>query len=287
MPGVLHMGGEAALQTRKRKRPSASNQGNAAVKRFISECATDLPGTLFALDVDGTISPIAPSPAEASVPPPLRSVLTILARRSCVSFITGRDAAEAQQMVDIASARYVGGHGFEVLDQRGLRDIAPRRDVEARLRQIAIEVTTDVPEIGPHVERMRWGTAFHYRALASNRSVVTRLRRSIEAHLPPDLRIQRGKCVIEVLPRRRQNKGTALEFLIAEIGLRRVLAAGDDMTDEAMFKALTRQRRAGVVDGLNVAVRHREDTPRALLATADVEVEGVDGLCELLTQTLL
>lgn len=65
-------------------------------------------------DIDGTISPIAPSPLEARVSPACRRHLAALAKKlELVAVISGRPAVEARDMVGVEGIVYVGNHGLE------------------------------------------------------------------------------------------------------------------------------------------------------------------------------
>lgn len=238
--------------------------------------------TLVALDVDGTISDIAPSPEEAVVTDDLRATLRRLSERFHLWLISGRDADEARRMVGIDSIPCIGAHGLEVLDEQGLRPLASAEASERELERLVEDVAADVPEAVPFVERKRWSVAFHYRRIPQASQVPERIRGSIEAHLPPGLRLGAGKMVVEVVPAVDHDKGTALEWLIGTLAPERVLVAGDDLTDVAMFKALAERRARTGIDGLSVAVLHGSETPEPVVAAADTTVDGVRGLHQLL-----
>jgi trehalose 6-phosphate phosphatase len=242
--------------------------------------------TLVALDVDGTISSIAPSPAEAVVDDELRATLRRLSGRLHLWLISGRDADEVRRMVGIGSVPCVGAHGLEVLDDRGLRPLFSANAVPTDFEKVVEEVAADVPEAVPYVERKRWSVAFHYRGVPRPSQVRERLRRSIEAHLPAGLRFREGKMVVEVVPAIEHDKGTALEWLIDSLTPERVLVAGDDLTDIAMFEALSERRARTGMDGLSVAVVQGSETPEPVVAAADTTVDGVRGLHRLLLMLL-
>ena len=73
---------------------------------------------LIALDIDGTIAPIAPTPAQAAVPPRTRETLERLTRlpNVHVAFVTGRAAADGRQLVAVADSWTIGNHGIETVD---------------------------------------------------------------------------------------------------------------------------------------------------------------------------
>ena len=89
-----------------------------------------------------------------------------------------------------------------------------------------------------------------------------------------------GKMVIELVPAGRPLKEGAVERIVVDEGLEAVLYAGDDVADLRAFEALDRLAERGVRT-VKVAVHGRE-TPAALLAAADVVVDGPAGLVTML-----
>ncbi len=82
--------------------------------------------------------------------------------------------------------------------------------------------------------------------------------------------------MLEIRPPVHADKGTAVEELLAEAGLRRALYAGDDTTDLDGFRAL---------DGLEVGVRvavSSDEAPDDLVRSADIVVASPAELLELL-----
>ncbi len=261
--------------------PSALPPG---VRAFVSEARSDPSRTLLVLDIDGTISEIAPTPEEAVVTPRMRGLLLRLAGVYAVAFVSGRDAEVALRMVGVPGAIYVGSHGLETLDREGVRSALDREGFVREAQGMAEAVRGDVPEVGPHVETKRWGVGFHYRQI-DEPALVERLLESIERHLSPGLRVRYGKKVAEVVPDVAGDKGTAVMDLIERLGPRRVLALGDDRTDVATFRALEEGRARGWA-WLRVAVLGSDEPPPELLASADCRVRGVEGAYNLLSQLL-
>ena len=85
-----------------------------------------------------------------------------------------------------------------------------------------------------------------------------------------------GRMVLEVRPPVEADKGTAVAALVTRAAVARALYAGDDATDLDAFSGL---------DGLELGVRVAVDSPEAppaLLAAADVVVDGPRGVLGLL-----
>jgi trehalose-phosphatase len=200
------------------------------------------------LDVDGTLSPIAPTPESATVPDSTRAALRRLAAESRVhvALVSGRAAQDARRLVGVDGIRAIGNHGFETVTPDGelVSDpaIAPYGDaVESAVS--AIEPLLRAHD-GTRLEDKRWTLSIHYRAAAEG--VGDLLRRELEPiAMSHGLRMTAGKKVFELRPPVEVNKGTACVALLDELlagsdGV--ALYAGDDMTDEDAFRALRASR---------------------------------------------
>ena len=98
--------------------------------------------------------------------------------------------------------------------------------------------------------------------------------------LPHGLEVVPGKLVWELRPAVRGDKGDAVRRVVAESAAREVVVVGDDLGDLAAFAAVAGLTAEGG-DGLRVAVRSAE-APPALLAEADLVVEGPAGVLDFL-----
>ena len=257
--------------------------GRDELEAFLAQARGDPEGTLIALDVDGTVSAIVSTPDEALVEPEVRATLERVAQRYRVWFLSGRDADRAREIVGVREAGYVGAHGLEALDGDTLRTLAPLEDLSVQLDALAAAVAHDLPEAAPYIKRKRWSVAFHYRAAPE---IAALLEERIEARVTPALRLHAGKMVYEVGPAIEHDKGTALAWLIETFHPRRVLVAGDDLTDVGMFRTLAEERARGGVEGIGVAVLQPGETPAEVLDAADTAVDGVAGLQRVLLSLL-
>lgn len=79
------------------------------------------------LDYDGTLSPIAPHPDLAVLPPETKKVLERLANMPdvFVAVISGRSVNNVKEMVGIEGITYAGNHGLEILHADGTRFTQP------------------------------------------------------------------------------------------------------------------------------------------------------------------
>jgi trehalose 6-phosphate phosphatase len=215
-------------------------------------------------DVDGTVAPIAPRPELAAVPADTRHELERLTRRyRLLAFVTGRPGAEAEALVGIPGARYVGNHGLE-LDPEAAA-LAPR------IAAFRDSVPLDVEDKGLTL-------AYHFRAAEDEAEARAALDEVAERARAEGLVARWGRKVLEIRPDVEADKGTAVETLVRESGVSRVLYAGDDTTDIDAFERLAEARLEHVV---RVAVLS-DEAPVGLISTADLVVAGPQELLMLL-----
>jgi trehalose 6-phosphate phosphatase len=235
------------------------------------------------LDIDGTISPIAPTPEGASLLPGMPGLLERAADVfEVLAVITGRDAADARRMVGVDRLLYIGNHGME----RWLPgESAPQIIPEARpylpaiaqaLEEAERDLTPRLP--GARFERKGVSGSIHTRGCIAPQQALT----TVLATLRPltdrlGLRLTEGKLVAEIRPPLAVNKGTAVEGLVQSRGLRSAIYLGDDTTDIDAFRALRHLREAGACAGLAVAVLQAE-APPALAAEADLALPSIQAV---------
>lgn len=237
------------------------------------------PAGLFS-DFDGTLSPLAPRPDLAAIHPVAKDALTRLASVvDDVGIVTGRAADAVETMVGIDGIDYVGNHGLE-WRRNGVhiehpQSVASAADVSAAMREIARRVAGTAADDGVRFEDKRLSGSIHYRE--ANRPETVReplLVIAADVAMAHGLRITEGRKIIEVRPKLVVNKGTALQSLIKERGLRGVLFFGDDVTDLDGFRMLHAMRRDGL-SALAVGVASPE-APAEIYATSDLILAGVD-----------
>jgi trehalose-phosphatase len=90
-----------------------------------------------------------------------------------------------------------------------------------------------------------------------------------------------GKRVLELVPAGLPDKGSAVSKLARERGLRGIVFIGDDFSDVAVFREITRRREEEGLPGLGIAVVDAE-TEEAVREAADAELAGVDEVEEFL-----
>src|SRR5918993_2616823 len=231
-------------------------------------------------DIDGTISAIAPTPAEAMVDPGAQAALALLVERlAVVAVVSGRAPQDGVAMVGLPELTYVGNHGLERI-AHGTPWTHPvaaaaQPAIAAALAEVesAARAVTDVPWL--LVENKGVTGTIHYRLAPDQIAAAALLeplaRAAVNRH---GLRLTSGRMIFEVRPELAVNKGTAIRDLAQDLGLRGIVFFGDDVTDVDAFRALRELREAGEAATLRVGVLG-PDTAPAVLAEIDLSVNGV------------
>lgn len=229
---------------------------------LLGQLADDPRRAALLLDVDGTLAPIVPRPEDARIPDEVRRELARLAGRyALVACVSGRPGTDVERLLGVEGVAIVGEHGLELAPEAG---------------RWADAVAAFADGVDWPAERKPLSVSFHFRRSDDEAAARAYLARVAEAAERQGLVPRWGRKVLEVRPPVAADKGTAVTALVARAGVDRALYAGDDTTDVDAFRGL---------DGLAVAVRVAVDSgeaPPALLAAADLVVEGTEGVLALL-----
>lgn len=210
----------------------------------LSEKLRTAPQLLLLLDYDGTLVPFASTPQLAAPDPELKKLLKALAGRpgTTVHVLSGRTRETLERWLGDLPIGLHAEHGFwsrmlasgpwEKLDGQPL-------EWKQRVMPVLEQFTAATP--GSLIEEKTAGLAWHYRmvdpefgVLHANK-LVPKLEQELEG-LPVE--VLPGDKVIEIRARG-INKGVIASRLISSRrGSLRVVAMGDDQTDEDVFAAL-------------------------------------------------
>jgi trehalose 6-phosphate phosphatase len=184
---------------------------------------------LVALDFDGVLAPIAPSPAEANVPPPTLVLAGRVAQLYPTVVISGRHRDDlVPRLTGAPFARLIGNFGYQSAS-RG-HDPQARRQVHEWARILGARLN-GTP--GVTIEDKGYSLAVHYRHARHREASHARI---IEvASTLEHARWMQGTLAISILPADGRNKGTALQDIRRVLHCDCALYVGDDDTDEDAF----------------------------------------------------
>ena len=187
------------------------------------------------LDYDGTLTPIVKDPAAATLSEAMRDAVKSLAAKSTVAVVSGRAREKIREFVRLEELYYAGSHGFDIDGPGGLRHsvsaeiipvLAAARDA---LRRSLAHVA------GASVEDNRFAVSVHWRNVAdAERPAVSAVVDAMlrEAPFAGALKRSEGKCVYELKPNVRWDKGEAVLYLL-ELLRRRAMSFEEYGADPA------------------------------------------------------
>lgn len=202
------------------------------------------------LDFDGTLAPIAETPAKAVIPEEAKRLLRALSLGlpSQVAIISGRGLADLRQKIDLKNIIYVGNHGLE-LEGPKIKFAAPvSAGYKVILRQIKSDLIRSLPPVkGVFLEDKGLSLSLHYRS--ARKKDIARIKNIFDQvtmlYLANNkIKIISGKRVLEVRPPIAWDKGKIALWLLArqKFALKEKdifpVYIGDDKADEDAFKAL-------------------------------------------------
>jgi len=241
-------------------------------------------------DVDGTLSPIAATPDSAYLYSGVEAMLEQMRQYAHVAIMTGRALRDGARMVNVDNITYIGTHGLEWSDglpathsvqlvPEAMAYVEPGK----QLLDLVEQHLENLP--GVIVQRKSVGGTLHYRSAPNHEQAQQGILALLEEPARKmGMRLGEGKMIIEVLAPLAINKGQALRSYVQKFALHGIVFAGDDRTDLNAVREIVRLRQDGRT-ALAIVVRHH-DTPPELLTFADIIVDGVEGMANLMQEML-
>jgi len=235
-------------------------------------------------DIDGTLAPIMPTPDMSEVSDEIKDLLGRLsARYLLVAGISGRKTEDAFDLIRLEDVVYFGNHGFEILRDGEVEVIPEALPYLEKVQELERLAREELAPLGAFVEEKGITTSIHYRNVP--REIGERCVEFVEREGKRlGLRVTVGRGVVEARPPIRADKGTAVRTLVEEYRPERAMFIGDDTTDLDAFRELEELRKEGELSEiLRIGVASDEGPPE-IETEADIVVDGVDGVGEVLRQ---
>jgi trehalose 6-phosphate phosphatase len=199
----------------------------AGIKALKDFCTTK---TLVAFDYDGTLVALADQPLQAILPEEIEQLLAQLQSKMELAIVSGRSRADLKKLIPL-KITMVGNHGLEPTSVDFKRWLSLMK--VARWKKLLVSFLKTLPDVW--VEDKKHSLSVHYRQARDVRAVQQVLLDFMKG-LKPQPYLIMGKCVINLLPHGKVNKGTAVLKLMKKNHCSRLIFVGDDDTDEYALK---------------------------------------------------
>lgn len=213
---------------------------------------------LLALDYDGTLAPIARTPAAARMRPHTRRLLARVARCYPCVVISGRPLDDlTRRFRGIPVWHLVGDHGFEGAGG----DCSPAAHVRDWVDQLRLRLPAHP---GLVLEHKKNSVTVHYRQVRDKRRVLEAITAAVR-HLE-NARPIGGADAMNLIPHGGPDKGVALQHARRMFACDTAIYVGDDGTDEDAFASAPADRLLSIRVGTRAEsmARYRLRTQRDL-----------------------
>lgn len=201
-------------------------------------------------DYDGTLTPIADTPAEATISQDVKNLLNKLSENPAfkLAIISGRSLIDIKNLIGLKNIIYVGNHGLEIEGEKIKFEsqVSPRlKSIIRRLYENSVKKFSKIK--GALVEDKGLSISVHYRLVDKNdmQEFMRILNESIEPYIVRGkIKINPGKKVYDIKPPVVWDKGKVALWLLAREQFSKgeseifPVYIGDDVTDEDAFRAL-------------------------------------------------
>jgi trehalose 6-phosphate synthase/phosphatase len=229
-------------QIKKEQKELSAKEVNDKIKTEIIDDYLRSESRLIFLDYDGTLVPFASTPEAAKLDAELQNLLVSLAEdaKNQVVIISGRNKESLEKFFEDVNIGLVAEHGAWIRDNRGkwVTTGDYNTDWKEKVRPILDRFKRRTP--GALVEEKDFSLVWHYRRADPELSSVrvAELKDTLyflTANLKLD--VAEGNKIVEV-KNAGINKGTAAMKWISKRKWDFILAVGDDVTDEDLFREL-------------------------------------------------
>jgi trehalose 6-phosphate synthase/phosphatase len=216
----------------------------------VTEKARIARSRLILLDFDGTLVNITADPTSTR---PSGEILEILRKLACrqdnqLTIISGRKKDEIDRLVGHLPIDILAEHGAFIRENSHWKTLQNCSTDWKKEVQTVMERYKEITP-GSFIEEKIFSLAWHYRKSkpgtgeTNARAMIKELNKIVsELHV----KILRGKKVVEIIGEN-INKGVATQYLINRNKYDFILAIGDDITDEDMFRIMINNSHAFTV----------------------------------------
>ncbi|KAI8148422.1 glycosyltransferase family 20-domain-containing protein [Fennellomyces sp. T-0311] len=210
---------------------------------------------LLFFDYDGTLTPICEKPEDAEPSPKTLKILEKLCQdpHNVVMVVSGRDQETLEKWLGhIPNLGISGEHGCFIRDPGKSNTVSMLEQVDMGWKDDVLEIFKYYTERTPgsFIENKRCALTWHYRTADPKygafqaKECQNHLEQSIISKLPVETLV--GKKTLEVRPLS-INKGEVIKRVVAQHpDASFALCAGDDKTDEDMFRVLAQMKVKGL-----------------------------------------
>lgn len=229
---------------------------------IINNLSLDKNYCLF-LDIDGTLAPFQINPEHSFIPQTTLDVIKKITKLNIpVIAVTGRDVDTASKLLHPIEVPIAGLHGLDIYFDSGNYIRPDLSNINfKKLKKDIMKSCEKYPEL--LIEDKGYSIALHYRKNPNLENNTINIMQQINLNYP-QLKINRGKFVIELIPNQ-ADKGRAIETILNHLDLSAVLPIfiGDDLTDESGFTYINQQ------SGLSIKVGPGETQAKYRLKDID------------------
>ncbi|MBN1498760.1 MAG: bifunctional alpha,alpha-trehalose-phosphate synthase (UDP-forming)/trehalose-phosphatase [Spirochaetes bacterium] len=218
---------------------------NSGIEAKIKENYRKASSRIFFLDYDGTLVPFTKYPEKALPDDRVIKQISHLAadKKNTVVIISGRNREFLDKCFSNPEITIIAEHGYFIKYPHGEWDILAEKNDDHSWKETVIPLLERYTERcnGSFVEEKESSLVWHYRNVEPDFALVRsqELKEELEEFLlhNKDLQMVEGNKIVEI-NQSGHDKGTAVKEILNGKKFDFIFAAGDDRTDEDIFKAL-------------------------------------------------
>ena len=251
------------------------------VQKFIARGVDTQAAFCLFLDIDGTLSEFHDDPTQSFIPKNTLAIIQqIINSNVPVVAVTGRSIKVTKQLFKPLSLGVAGLHGLEIELDTQTKLFPDLNNINfEQIRKTLQSFCADYPQL--LLEDKTHSFALHYRQQPEFESVAKQFMHQLLIKHPL-MKLNDGKCVIEILPQQ-ADKGSAINTILQQLNIADVLPIfiGDDTTDESGFITINKHQ------GLSIKVGAGKTQAKYRLQDVAAVTNFLDQFKQLLNSRIL